>query len=90
MAIWDVIPNVWIGRNNITFRTPNCREYITPIPIEATDFITKFDRSTIGLRSNLKPISFEIDVPDEVIDSISIEEITRRLEQQPIKSVELV
>jgi hypothetical protein len=44
------------------------------LPDSATEFICEFDRSTPEERTQMHPFSFEIDVPDSVIERIGIEE----------------
>lgn len=53
------------------------------LPDAATRFITEFDISTSKERLSMQPISFEIDVPDEVIDSTGIEQVKQVLNDHP-------
>lgn len=50
------------------------------LPQEAQDFIADFDQFKPGQRKEMQPFSFEIDVPDEVIEMINIDEIYKVLE----------
>jgi len=62
------------------------------LPSEAKKFIYKFDSFNNLLdcrkRLELEPISFEIDVPEKVIDMITIDHALKVLADSP--SVELV
>lgn len=58
------------------------------LPDDAKQFIRLFDRTMMGDRPNLPEFSFEIEVPQEVIDKIGIEEVTRILSES--KTLELV
>lgn len=53
------------------------------LPINAVVFISKFDRSTPRQRLSLEPMSFEIDIPDEVIERINIDEVKGVLKDHP-------
>ena len=90
-ALWDIIPNVSVLETEVMFFDKNkgCIG-ISDLPHSAMYFIGKFDRSTPDEILSLEPISFELEIPDTVIDNISIEEITKRLELQVEKTVELV
>lgn len=44
------------------------------LPLEASKFIYKFDRSTPKGRVKLDELSFEIDIPQSIIDKIGISE----------------
>lgn len=58
------------------------------LPQEASEFISQFDFARPEKRIEMQPISFEIEVPQEVIDKIGIEEVTRILSES--KTLELV
>ena len=59
------------------------------LPTEAQIFIEMFDDSTPWYRANyMKPFSFEIEIPDEYLDSVDISEIHQALEES--KTLELV
>lgn len=56
---------------------------IIKLPQEASAFIRKFDQSTVAERVAMQPISFEISIPDKVIEKINIEELRPLLENHP-------
>ena len=90
-AVWDIIPNITVSDNAVNFFNIK-GDFLSwcKLPEEAQRFIEKFDKLQGEERLSLKPISFELKIPDSVIDNISIEEITKRLELQVEKTVELV
>lgn len=53
------------------------------LPDNAKRFIHKFDRIPIWARRFLKPIEFEITVPDQVINAVNIEEVKSLLVGNP-------
>lgn len=59
--------------------------YSTSIPIalpsEAREFIEEFDESTPEERVEMQPFSFEIEIPDEVIEMINIDEVKEVLKE---------
>lgn len=58
------------------------------LPVEAREFIEKFDRTIPHDRPNLPELEFTIDIPDAVIEQINIEEIRPLLINHP--TLELV
>lgn len=58
------------------------------LPKSASRFIREFDCATPERRAAMEPVSFEIDVPSEVIDKIGISEVYRILSES--KTLELV
>lgn len=89
-AIWDIIPNICVLTQEVMFYSKTSCLGVSDLPKKAVRFVDKFDRSSPAERLSLEPISFELEIPDTVIDNISIEEITKRLELQVEKTVELV
>lgn len=89
VAIWDVIPKVWVEQSYIGFYDEDGTRKIVDVdlPQEASDFIGLFDETPVSKRPELDPISFGIEIPDVIIDRISIDEIKKRLET--CKTVEL-
>lgn len=59
-----------------------------PLPAEAEKFIDRFDVLSPIDRLVMEPISFEVDIPNEVIDLITISEAYRILSES--KTLELV
>jgi len=54
---------------------------IANLPKKATDFIEQFDTSTPEERVKMKPFEFEVELTEEVLDLISIDQITKVLEK---------
>jgi len=100
-AIVDLFgENTWVGSKKI-FIFPNGikflgslevdlsqTSYIIDLPEKASDFIREFDNKSPYSRLQMDELSFEIDVPDEVIQSIGIDEVHNILKES--KSLELV
>lgn len=64
------------------------RTCIIKLPIEAQDFIEDFDNNSAQRRVEMEPISFEINVPDEIIEEIGINEVYKVLSES--KTLEMV
>lgn len=101
LAIRDVFPDATVGTNSIYFYKDREKVLFTgetivikeiwtsmDLPTEASDFIDNFDISTPEERVKITPISFDIDVPNLLIDRISIDEIQEVLRTS--KTMELV
>jgi hypothetical protein len=86
VAIRDLFPEMIIGCD-ICF--DGLKESIN-LPNEATHFILKFDnlRDTPRKRLELPEFSFQIDVPEEYLEDITISEIKEILKNS--KSLELI
>lgn len=67
----------------------NKTEYYITLPEEAREFIKAFDNYTPEKRVEMEPFSFEIEVPDEVIDMINIDEVKRICENSTTLSLVL-
>lgn len=88
LAVRDLFPEVRVTDYSIQFGRNGYIYATSYLPFEAREFITKFDETTVEQREQMSPISFNIEVPDKVIDKISIEEIERILENS--ETIELV
>lgn len=62
-------------------------DYSIRLPHEACVFIKEFDGTTPEDRINIRELSFEIDVPNEVIDDIGIGQVYKILSES--KNLEL-
>lgn len=61
---------------------------VIDLPDEAIKFIRLFDSFTPNQRvTDIQELSFEIDVPEEVIDMINIDEVKRICEESPSLSL---
>lgn len=91
-AISQLFPYINVGASEITFYDnadlDGCYFADSTLPDEAIDFIAKFDEYTPEQRIKMQPFSFEIEVPDEVIDMVGIDEAHRILETS--QTIELV
>lgn len=88
-AVRDVFPAAWVSHFNLyPFYFKDDGITSINMPAEASLFITKFDRNDANERVNMTEVSFEIDVPDDVIDQIGISEVHRILKES--KTLELV
>ena len=88
LAIRDIFPNAEVHRQQILILT---KPHSTiKLPSEAVSFIDLFDglRNTPEERLDLPEFSFEIDLPQEVIDSINISELTESLKNH--ETLELI
>lgn len=72
-AICDIFPNASVAPNHITFHICSDIE----LPEVAQEFIVSFDILSHAPeeRLNLPEFSFEIDVPESVIEQINIDDI---------------
>ncbi len=73
LAIIDIFPDAVVSTNTIYFNRN--MTIFTDLPIEAKNFISKFDKSSPKERINLDEISFKINIPNEIIDSIKIDDL---------------
>lgn len=61
--------------------------FTAELPAKATMFIVEFDNSSPEERERMQPMSFEIDVPEEVINRIGLDEVKKLLSES--KTMEL-
>lgn len=83
LAIRDIFPNASVGTQTISFNTKAGDGVFVYTPPIATRFIGQFDIRSAKERVMLNPISFEIEVPESVIESINIDELKPLLENHP-------
>jgi hypothetical protein len=98
VAVLEIFPNAWVSHawihlhdvNYPTFgyATEHHAKHSIGLPPEASAFIALFDEAVPEERLKLDPISFEINVPDEVVSEIGIGEVYRILSES--KTLELV
>lgn len=79
LAVRDIFPTAEV---NYDFIGIEGLETI-PLPEAAIDFIEKFDDANSLEREKMDPISFEIEIPDSVINQINIDELKPLLENHP-------
>lgn len=96
LAIVEIFPTAWVGGSSIHIydQVPDCvlvHECCSvcslALPTAASTFIYRFDHSTPAERLLLPEFSFEIEVPQQLIDSIGIGEVYRILSES--KTLEL-
>lgn len=85
LAIRDIFPNTYVNTKTIDFdpHNPFNTKLLVSLPSNAYSFIRTFDEASPAQRINMKPISFEIEIPDEVIDKINIDELKPLLQNHP-------
>lgn len=82
LAVRGVFPKAVVGLDAI-FLCVFERDPKIALPEEAKEFISEFDCLTPAERVNMNPISFEIEIPDAVIDRINIDELRPLLVNHP-------
>lgn len=94
LAINKLLSHAWVCSGCIEifetldqFINDECA-YKIPMPSQVEQFINMFDQKPPTERVNMTPFSFEIDVPDELINKIGIDEVYAILWQS--KTLELV
>lgn len=99
LAVRDIFPHAAVGGSFILFdgrcRKGTILEIVRQgkklgamLPKIAMGMIVQFDTSSPERRLTLPEFEFEIDVPDEVVDSINIEDVKILLQNHP--NLELV
>lgn len=82
-AVRDIFPNAQVSEDCIRFAEAsskgaiqlNFRSEVIYLPLKAVAFIQKFDKFSPSERIKMEPISFEIIVPDSLIEDIDISEV---------------
>jgi hypothetical protein len=84
-AVGQLLPGALTFNNRIvlceSYDDLECGNYLCeiPIPKKADTFILAFDGLDPLSRTNMHPISFEIDIPDSVINRIGLDEVNEIL-----------
>lgn len=81
LAVRDIFPDARVGGFNLSF--DGTYKYFVSMPVDAILFIRRFDSTPSHLRPQLSEIEFEIEVPDEVTESINIDELKPLLQNHP-------
>jgi len=92
VAIRDIFPHAAVGMFNFSIdgrMGPDSESIDIKLPFEARQFICEFDNlvSTPEKRLEMKELSFDVNLPDKVIQAIDIEEIKQILKDS--KTLEL-
>ena len=72
LAIRDIFPDAQVSRHITTW---TCKNDIVYIPQSAKDFIQDFDNSTPEERLLLPEFEFEVELSNDIINSINISDI---------------
>lgn len=86
-AVRDIFPKARVWSSHINPQTGDVNDNIS-LPTEAKKFIADFDKSLPIDRVNMDPISFDVELPDSLIEKINIEELRPLLTNHP--TLELV
>lgn len=79
----------WRNKNYEDLGISRSSDYLIDLPKKAVKFISEFDSNSVEQKAAMSPISFEIDVPDEVIALVGgVEEVKQILSE--CKTMELV
>ncbi len=91
--------NIWVSHRVIAFYKDGLKfnpftgsivgssDFDIRLPLEAMDFIKSFDQSSADERVLMSPISFDIDIPDGVIDLIGIEQAMKAISESKSLSI---
>lgn len=70
LAVVEIFPGAAVGTWGIYLDNGEIS-----LPENASDFVRKFDDATPSERAKLTPMSFDVEVPDKIINYIGIEEV---------------
>jgi hypothetical protein len=87
-AVRDIFPEATVTLKNIYPFLFSSSEILLP-PV-ACEFIKTFDMSTPEERPLLPELSFDIEIPEDVIEQIDISEISKLLEGHPTLKLQTV
>jgi hypothetical protein len=88
LAVRDIFPSAYIRLESISIKGQHDIKTQIRLPVVASIFIAEFDQNSPDERAAMQPLSFEIDIPDEVINRIDITEVTELLKDH--KTLQLV
>lgn len=89
LAVREIFPKCYVKTYTITEHfVKEMSAWEIPLPEEVSSFIEAFDSLEPEQRVQMTPFEFEIPIPQEVIDSISIEGIKELIKDS--KTLELV
>lgn len=87
LAVRDIFPKACIGRDRMWFDThpgsSTGKGVFVVLPREVEYFIDLFDSRLPIERTDLPELTFEIEIPDEVVGNINIDEIRPSLGNHP-------
>lgn len=73
LALKHIWPNVFIGATAIFPRVLDDYKTCMSLPLNAKNFIYRFDNCSHEKRARMKPFEFEIEIADELINEINID-----------------
>jgi hypothetical protein len=77
VAVREIFPYALVGCSTIEVQGST----IIKLPIKACNFVSAFDRNFPEERVLMDPISFDIEVPEKVINSIGISQVEKILSE---------
>lgn len=90
LAVRDIFPKAWCYQGSIVFNESdrgNMFMKYARFPESVFRWIARFDNAKPEQRTQMDPISFEIEIPDEVIATINIDELKPLLENHPTLAI---
>ena len=81
LAVKDIFPLASVTGPYMRYHWQKGEEI--KLPKKASKFVYQFDNASPSERIKMNPISFEIEVPDNVIEQINIEEVRPLLQNHP-------
>lgn len=81
VALRDIFPDARVGYTTVFLSTS---EAYFGISQDMTDFIREFDHSTPEERKTLPEQEFEVEIPDYILETINIDEVTETLKDHPV------
>jgi len=83
LAVREIFPNAWVSREYIASDGDRKKSLPINLPWSMRSFIKRFDMSSSWQRRQMPEQEFDLPIPDEVIESINIDEIKQMLETVP-------
>lgn len=80
VAVRDIFPDAKVFQTAIF---PNRKDKAISLPSIVWTWIDRFDKSSPAERILMEPISFEIEIPDNIIEQINIDELKPLLQNHP-------
>lgn len=83
LAIKDIFPDSWVGAAGIDIDYNGIFNKVIDLPEEVIHFIKEFDKNSPEQRIDMTSISFDIEIPNNVVETINIEDIKPLLINHP-------
>lgn len=81
LAIRDIFPKTYVGNGTIFIGANIFEADQIDLPRNVSKFIVRFDKASAEERILMKEFSFEIDVPEKLINQIGINQVKEILEK---------